>query len=162
MTGDVTTLGCYTIPSTCWMQWVQYLADQEVHINSCWCSFHCVKGWNTVFTQLREVDAGAYSNTLNGGCNNCTMCTIREEKVNYEIEPCIWIGNRRHPHPLRAAVKCSKNSPCDHRRTQGGRAKGAISPSLKVRACPLCLWTPSEIGPEGPYFLFKDHAKLGL
>ena len=37
----------------------------------------CRKGWNTVFPQLLEVDAGAYSKALSGGRNNCTM---REEK----------------------------------------------------------------------------------
>ena len=34
------------------------------------------KGWNTVFAQLLEVGAGAYSKALSGGRNNCTM---REE-----------------------------------------------------------------------------------
>ena len=35
-----------------------------------------IKGWNTVFAQLLEVDAGAYSKALSGGRNKCTM---REE-----------------------------------------------------------------------------------
>ena len=34
------------------------------------------KGWNTVFAQPLEVDAGAYSKALSEGRNNCTM---REE-----------------------------------------------------------------------------------
>ena len=48
-----------------------------------WLKLDDTKGWNTVFAQLRKVDAGVYSNALSGGRNNRTM---REEKSTAQTD----------------------------------------------------------------------------